>query len=212
VAVLGGAACLITLSSAQAAEIVHVGKSLGTLWTFLPVDVGKAEGIFDRYGISLEIDDLGNGNKLQQGLASDSLDFGLGAGFFTFVGYDHFWDHDFRQFIVPRDRLAQVYRRSVFENHYRLDHGRLINEGLNRDRMAAFTHHDIRPMATQDLRRQEESRNVQARSNDLHDFKPGNARPNAVRPAGNQPNAGRPQPGGGNGNNNRSDNRADQRQ
>jgi hypothetical protein len=135
------------------------------------------------------------------------FDFDLGAGFFTFVGYDHFWDHDFRQFIVPRDRLALVYRRSVFENHYRLDHGRFINEGLNRDRMAAFTHHDIRPMAAQDLRRQEESRNVQARSNDLHDFKPDNTRPNATRPVEKQSSPSRPQSGGGNGNNNRSDQR-----
>lgn len=144
------------------------------------------------------------------------FDFNLGAGFFTFVGYDHFWDHDFRQFTVPHDRLAQVYRRSVFENHYRMDHGRFINEGLNRDRMATFTHHDIRPKATQDLRRQEESRNVQARSNDLHDFKSGNTRPNATptRTVGNQPSAGHSQPssghsqsGGGNGNNNRSDQR-----
>jgi NitT/TauT family transport system substrate-binding protein len=79
-AMLGATACFIALSAAQAADTVRVGKSLGSLWAFLPVDVGKAEGIFDRYDINLEIDDLGNGNKLQQGLASDSLDFGLGAG------------------------------------------------------------------------------------------------------------------------------------
>ncbi len=56
-------------------------KSLGTLWkAFLPVDVGAAEHIFARYRIELEIVDMGNGNKLQQALASDSLDFGLAAG------------------------------------------------------------------------------------------------------------------------------------
>jgi ABC-type nitrate/sulfonate/bicarbonate transport system substrate-binding protein len=42
--------------------------------------IGAAEGIFARYGIDLEIADLGNGGKLQQALASDSIDFGLGAG------------------------------------------------------------------------------------------------------------------------------------
>jgi NitT/TauT family transport system substrate-binding protein len=79
-AVLAAAACVIALSAAQAADTVRVGKSLGSLWAFLPVDVGKAEGLFAKYAIDLEIDDLGNGNKLQQGLASASLDFGLGAG------------------------------------------------------------------------------------------------------------------------------------
>lgn len=72
--------CLVSLSAAQAADTVRVGKSLGSLWAFLPVDVGKDQGLFAIEGIDLEISDLGNGNKLQQGLASGSLDFGLGAG------------------------------------------------------------------------------------------------------------------------------------
>jgi len=77
---LGAVLCLFALCPAEADDVVRVGKSLGSLWAFLPVDVGKSEGIFAKYGIDLEISDLGNGNKLQQGLASDSLDFGLGAG------------------------------------------------------------------------------------------------------------------------------------
>ena len=65
---------------ALAADKVHVGKSIGSLWAFLPVDVGVEQGIFAKYGIDLEIVDMGNGAKLQQGLASNSLDFGLSAG------------------------------------------------------------------------------------------------------------------------------------
>lgn len=129
------------------------------------------------------------------------FDFGLGAGFFTFVSYDHFWEHDFRNFLVPHDRLALVFRQSVFENHYRMDHGRFINDGLNHDRMAAFTHHDIRPMAAQDLRRQEEQRNVEARRDDLHGFKPGNTRPNAMRIVGSDHAAGHSASDGRGGNN-----------
>ncbi|MGH7089111.1 MAG: hypothetical protein ACREFQ_09445, partial [Stellaceae bacterium] len=79
-AVLGLALSLASLGAAQATDTVRVGKSLGSLWAFLPVDIGKAEGIFAKYGIAVEISDLGNGNKLQQGLASNSLDFGLAAG------------------------------------------------------------------------------------------------------------------------------------
>ena len=123
------------------------------------------------------------------------FDFGLGAGFFTFVAYDHFWDHDFRHWIVPHDRLALIYRHSLIENRFRRDeHGRFINEGLARDRMAALTHHDVRPMAVQDLRRQEEQRNALVRRDDLRDFKPG-AKPNALRNAEVRPGFGNQPPG-----------------
>jgi len=77
---IGAALWFGALVPALAADHVRVGKSLGSLWAFLPVDVGAAEHIFARYGIELEIVDMGNGNKLQQALASDSLDFGLAAG------------------------------------------------------------------------------------------------------------------------------------
>lgn len=79
-AALGLALSLVSFGAAQAMDTVRVGKALGSLWAFLPVDVGKAEGIFAKYGVAVEISDLGNGNKLQQALASNSLDFGLAAG------------------------------------------------------------------------------------------------------------------------------------
>lgn len=111
------------------------------------------------------------------------FDFGLGVNFFTFVGYDHFWEHDFRAFIVPRDRVALIFRHSLIENHFRRDeHGRFIDAGMPRDRMAALTHHDIRPVALHDLRERDEHRNALARRDDIHNFRPG-SRPNAVRTA-----------------------------
>jgi len=114
------------------------------------------------------------------------FDFGLGAGFFTFVASDHFWDHDFRAFVVPHDRLTIVFGHSAFENHFRMDHGRIINEGLGRDRIAILTHRDvrdIRPVAVLDLRRQEEQHNIVARRDDIHSFQAG-ARPDARGPSG----------------------------
>jgi ABC-type nitrate/sulfonate/bicarbonate transport system substrate-binding protein len=68
------------LSSAEAADLVRAGKAIGSLWAFLPLDVGEDEGIFAKYGIDLQISDLGNGPKLQEALASNSIDFGLAAG------------------------------------------------------------------------------------------------------------------------------------
>jgi NitT/TauT family transport system substrate-binding protein len=77
---LAGAVFLGLAGGAQAADTVTVGKSVGSLWAFLPVDVGMEEGIFAKYGINAEISALGSGPKLQQALASQSIDFGLSAG------------------------------------------------------------------------------------------------------------------------------------
>ena len=65
---------------AKAAETVRVGKSLGSLWAFLPADIGVAEGIFAKQGLDVQISDLGNGPKLIQGLTAGNFDFGLSAG------------------------------------------------------------------------------------------------------------------------------------
>jgi hypothetical protein len=108
------------------------------------------------------------------------FDFGLSLDFFAFVGFDHFWEHDFRHFVVPHDRLALVFRHSVIENHYRFDHGRFINDGLARERMTALTHHDIRVATVHDIRAHEENRNALARRDDIHSFKLG-ATPDARR-------------------------------
>ena len=76
------------------------------------------------------------------------FDFGLGEGYFAFIGYDHFHDDFFRMrgreyaFHVPRERIHEFYGRSVLRNDFRRDeHGRLINDGIGRDRIEQLTHH-----------------------------------------------------------------------
>jgi hypothetical protein len=76
-------------------------------------------------------------------LAMD-VDFGLGMELFTFIPYDHFWDHNLHAYLLPRDRVSIFFGHSVVMNGYRLDHGRFVVEGLGRERMAGFTHHDVR--------------------------------------------------------------------
>jgi hypothetical protein len=78
------------------------------------------------------------------GRAAVDVDFGLGLEMFTFVPYDHFWDHDLRVRLLPRERARVIFRRSVIMNGYRVDRGRLIVEGLGRERMAVLTHREIR--------------------------------------------------------------------
>jgi ABC-type nitrate/sulfonate/bicarbonate transport system substrate-binding protein len=67
-------------SPSQAADKLRIGKSVGTSWTFMPLDVGTHEGIFAKYGIELEIANFGGDAKLQQALAAESMDLGLGSG------------------------------------------------------------------------------------------------------------------------------------
>jgi len=76
-------------------------------------------------------------------LAAD-VDFGLGAAMFTFVPYDHFWDHNFHAYVLPRDRVVVVFGHSVVMNGYRVEHGRFFVGGIGHDRMVVLTHHDIR--------------------------------------------------------------------
>jgi len=80
------------------------------------------------------------------------FDFGLGANFFVFVGFDHFHDGFFRMrgreyaFHVPRARINGFYARSELRNDFRRDaHGRLVNDGIGRDRVERFTGHREEP-------------------------------------------------------------------
>jgi hypothetical protein len=109
------------------------------------------------------------------------FDFGLGVNFFTFVPNDHFWEHDYRRWVVPHDRVEFFYRHSEIENHYRYDHGVFVNVGFGRDRIAVLTHRDVRDIRVADfheVRRHEEVQHIMVRRDDLHAFHPG-ARPDA---------------------------------
>jgi NitT/TauT family transport system substrate-binding protein len=66
--------------AARANELIRVGKAQATAWTFLPVDVGVAQGLFAKQGLDIEVTSLGGDAKVQQALAAKSIDFGLGSG------------------------------------------------------------------------------------------------------------------------------------
>jgi NitT/TauT family transport system substrate-binding protein len=77
---LVAAAALIDAGAARANEQIHVGKAQGTAWTFLPVDIGIAQGFFAKQGLDIDSADLGGDAKVQQALAANSIDIGLGSG------------------------------------------------------------------------------------------------------------------------------------
>ncbi|HVA13535.1 MAG TPA: ABC transporter substrate-binding protein [Stellaceae bacterium] len=83
--VLRGAAAAVAATvlhsvAAQAADKVHAGKAVPIAWAFIPLDVGLQHGLFAKYGIDLDISSFAGDAQLQQALASDSIDFGLGSG------------------------------------------------------------------------------------------------------------------------------------
>jgi NitT/TauT family transport system substrate-binding protein len=77
-----GALCILIGGAAAglAAETVHVGKAAANAWTFSTLEVGKEAGLFAKQGLDVEIVALAGDAKLQQGLASGSLEFALGSG------------------------------------------------------------------------------------------------------------------------------------
>jgi NitT/TauT family transport system substrate-binding protein len=65
---------------APAAELLRVGKSVPEAFSFVPLDVGMRVGLFRKYGVEIEASSLAGGARLQQALAGDSIDIGLGSG------------------------------------------------------------------------------------------------------------------------------------
>jgi ABC-type nitrate/sulfonate/bicarbonate transport system substrate-binding protein len=70
----------IPLAPAGAAEKLRVVKAVAFAWTFTPLDVGIEAGIFAKHGLDIEASAAAGDAKLQQALAADSADIGIGSG------------------------------------------------------------------------------------------------------------------------------------
>ena len=73
-------ALLVGSLSAQGETKIRVGKAIAEAFSFVPLDVGIATGIFKKHGLDVEKYDFSGSAKLQQGLAAGSIDIGLGSG------------------------------------------------------------------------------------------------------------------------------------
>jgi NitT/TauT family transport system substrate-binding protein len=69
-----------TLSPAHANEKLRVAKVVPFAWTFTPLDIGMQAGIFAKHGLDIEASASSGDAKLQQLIASDSVDIGIGSG------------------------------------------------------------------------------------------------------------------------------------
>jgi ABC-type nitrate/sulfonate/bicarbonate transport system substrate-binding protein len=73
------AALLLFGHGAGAADRLHVGKSPGYLFAYVPLDVGLAEGFFQKR--QLEIDEISfeGASKMEQGIVTGAIDIALGS-------------------------------------------------------------------------------------------------------------------------------------
>ena len=74
------AACGLRSTRIEAAEHLRVGKAVPEAFSFVPLDVGMRKGFFARNGIEIQSVAFAGDARMQQAMASDSLDIALGSG------------------------------------------------------------------------------------------------------------------------------------
>src|SRR5712672_2099727 len=79
-AVLLPAGGSMLVSPASATETLRVGKAVPEAFSFVPLDVGMHQGIFAKHGLDIESIAFAGDARMQQAMASDSLDIALGSG------------------------------------------------------------------------------------------------------------------------------------
>ena len=77
---LAGALCGLLFVPIASAETLRVGKAGRDAFSFVPTDVGAQTGLFKKHGIDLEISSFGGDARVQQAMAADGIDIGLGSG------------------------------------------------------------------------------------------------------------------------------------
>ena len=65
---------------ATAAEKLRVGKAVPEAFSFVPLDIGIRKGFFAKNGLEIESIAFAGDARMQQAMASDSLDIALGSG------------------------------------------------------------------------------------------------------------------------------------
>ena len=71
---------VVGVPPAQAQTKVRIGQPQVGTFQFVPLQVGGEAGIFKKHGVELEIISFGGGPRVQQALAAESIDIGIGSG------------------------------------------------------------------------------------------------------------------------------------
>ena len=78
--VLAGAAAAAYVRPATAANTLRVGKAVAENFGYTPLDIGMAQGIFQRNGVEITVLNFTGGAKIAQAMAAGSVDISLSAG------------------------------------------------------------------------------------------------------------------------------------
>ena len=71
----------LALSNSAFAQMkVRVGQPQAGTFQFVPLQVANEAGIFKQHGIEVEIVSFGGGPRVQQALAAELIDIGIGSG------------------------------------------------------------------------------------------------------------------------------------
>lgn len=79
-AALAALAAALPTAHARAQQTLRVGKAVPEAFTFTPLDIGIRKGFFKRNGLSISEIAFAGDAKLQQAMASNSVDIGIGSG------------------------------------------------------------------------------------------------------------------------------------
>lgn len=75
-----GLAAMIAAPTSSTADTLRVGKAGRDAFSFVPADIGAQTGIFKKHGLDLELSSFGGDARVQQAMAADGIDIGLGSG------------------------------------------------------------------------------------------------------------------------------------
>jgi NitT/TauT family transport system substrate-binding protein len=73
-------ACALFAVQAQAAQTLRVAKAVPEAFSFTPLDIGMRKGFFEKNGLQIQETAFAGDAKLQQAMASNSVDIGIGSG------------------------------------------------------------------------------------------------------------------------------------
>ncbi len=74
------AATFLFAAKAHATDLIRVGNAGAVAFSFVPTNVGKDVGIFAKHNLDITITGFAGDAKLQQAMAADAVDVGLGSG------------------------------------------------------------------------------------------------------------------------------------
>ncbi len=118
--------------------------------------------------------------------------FGLAPSTFTFVGYEHFYDRRPFEHRLPAREASTVFKQTTVNNDFVVAaNGRLINRGVDPQRIADAARMPIRPVAVRDLEASRHAFRTPSGSWMTINTRPANARADSMAARGNAPGGSR---------------------